>query len=295
MEQTQNATTQAADALVYSDLADLADRYDFFLVDCDGVLWIGEKAVDHSFAALDYLIQERNKKVFFITNATQRSRQTLMDKKLKQTYGFDKVPYTQLYTSAYMASQYLKRLVTEEGSMRKIDNPAVYVVGEVGLREELTEIGVRIINPEDYDDPAVSMSEEEAEAYAIDPSVVAVVCGINFTMSYRKVAIATMYVNENKAKLIGSNPDRNSGNEHRVIPAGGSCIKVIESATGVNAVFVGKPETHMFNLVREEHGITDTTKALMIGDNIATDIKFGSNSGIDTLLVLTGCTGPKKA
>lgn len=54
----------------FSDFAQLAERYDYFLFDCDGVLWVGSKPVEHSFAALDYLIKARNKKVFLITNAT---------------------------------------------------------------------------------------------------------------------------------------------------------------------------------------------------------------------------------
>jgi 4-nitrophenyl phosphatase len=54
----------------FSDFADLADRYDYFLFDCDGVLWVGSKPVEHSFAALDYLINVKSKKVFLITNAT---------------------------------------------------------------------------------------------------------------------------------------------------------------------------------------------------------------------------------
>jgi len=33
----------------------------------------------------------------------------------------------------------------------------------------------------------------------------------------------------------------------------------------------------------------------MTGDNLETDIKFGSNNSIDSLLVLTGCTRLEKA
>jgi 4-nitrophenyl phosphatase len=57
-------------AIAYSDLAELADKYDYFLLDCDGVLWVGAKAVKHSFEALDFIIQKKKKKVFLITNAT---------------------------------------------------------------------------------------------------------------------------------------------------------------------------------------------------------------------------------
>lgn len=53
----------------------------------------------------------------------------------------------------------------------------------------------------------------------------------------------------------------------------------------------------MFDLLREEHGLVEESldKFLMVGDNLETDILFGSNCGIDTLLVLTGNTNEEKA
>ena len=56
------------------------------------------------------------------------------------------------------------------------------------------------------------MTEEQARDYKLDPSVVAVITGINYTLTYRKICIASMYILENKARFIGTNPDRNAGN-----------------------------------------------------------------------------------
>lgn len=141
------------------------------------------------------------------------------------------------------------------------------------------------------------MSEADAASYPLDPSVVAVICGLNYTLTYRKLCLASLYITENKAVFIGSNPDRNSGDETRFIPAGGTCIRALESATGVKAEIMGKPMTHLFDLIREEHGLKDESlsKFLITGDNLETDIKFGENNGIDSLLVLTGCTQLTKA
>jgi len=191
----------------------------------------------------------------------------------------------------------MKKVVAEEGTKRGIEHPSVYVVGELGLRDELTEAGIKIVNPDDYFSPDLSMSEEEAADYKLDPSVVAVVSGINYTMSYRKLTIASLYLTENKAVFIGTNPDRNTGDEHRLIPGGGTVIRAIESASGVKAEIMGKPMTHLFDLIRQEHGLTSEplSKFLMVGDNLATDIRFGATNGIDTLLVFTGCTRPEKA
>lgn len=55
--------------LTFTDFADLADKYEYFLFDCDGVIYIGDKAIRGSFAALNFLISKR-KTVFLITNAS---------------------------------------------------------------------------------------------------------------------------------------------------------------------------------------------------------------------------------
>ena len=57
------------EGLNYSKWHQLADLYDYFIFDCDGVLWVGPQSITGSFEALDYLL-ERKKKVFLLTNAS---------------------------------------------------------------------------------------------------------------------------------------------------------------------------------------------------------------------------------
>ena len=33
----------------FADLADLIERYDYFMFDCDGVLWHGDKQIEKAF------------------------------------------------------------------------------------------------------------------------------------------------------------------------------------------------------------------------------------------------------
>jgi|688.fasta_scaffold611183_1 ribonucleotide monophosphatase NagD (HAD superfamily) len=99
------------------------------------------------------------------------------------------------------------------------------------------------------------MTEEELASFSLDKSVVAVTVGINFTFNYRKLCIASLYINENKADFIGTNPDRNTGNGIRYIPGGGTIIKAIETATGVKAKIMGKPSTYMFDIIRKQHSL----------------------------------------
>lgn len=53
---------------------------------------------------------------------------------------------------------------------------------------------------------------------------------------------------------------------------------------------MGKPNPYAWHLICREHGIKDSSKAIMIGDRMDTDILFGNRAGIDTCLVMTGCT-----
>lgn len=52
---------------------------------------------------------------------------------------------------------------------------------------------------------------------------------------------------------------------------------------------IGKPNPFAWELIQKEHQLTGC-KAIMIGDRMDTDIKFGNNAKIDTCLVLSGCT-----
>ena len=51
---------------------------------------------------------------------------------------------------------------------------------------------------------------------------------------------------------------------------------------------VGKPNKYAIELIMREHGITDQSRMIMIGDRPDTDIKMGNSAGIKTCLTLTG-------
>jgi ribonucleotide monophosphatase NagD (HAD superfamily) len=56
---------------------------------------------------------------------------------------------------------------------------------------------------------------------------------------------------------------------------------------------MGKPNPQIFEIIKREHPhLRDKplSKFLMVGDNLKTDIKFGNNCQIDTLVVLSGNT-----
>jgi glycerol 3-phosphatase-2 len=69
-------------------------------------------------------------------------------------------------------------------------------------------------------------------------------------------------------------------------PATGAILAAVETATGVIATVVGKPEPYMFEIARES--FQDCEHVAVIGDNLASDIAGAKRCGLDAILVLTG-------
>ncbi len=77
-------------------------KYDYFLFDCDGVLWTGDHELHGAFKALRYIQTFPEKKIFLITNNSTRLRETVIEDKLKR-FNFD-LPLVNIYTSGYITS-----------------------------------------------------------------------------------------------------------------------------------------------------------------------------------------------
>ncbi len=91
------------------------------------------------------------------------------------------------------------------------------------------------------------------------------------------------------ARLIGTNFDVTGPSENGLIPACRALISPIEMATGRNAYFVGKPNPLMMRTGLRMLGV-HSEESVMIGDRMDTDIIAGIESGLDTVLVLSGVT-----
>nr|XP_025866817.1 pyridoxal phosphate phosphatase [Vulpes vulpes] len=79
------------------------------------------------------------------------------------------------------------------------------------------------------------------------------------------------------------------------LPAGtGSLAAAVETASGRQALVVGKPSPYMFECITE-HFSVDPARTLMVGDRLETDILFGHRCGMTTLLTLTGVSRLEEA
>merc|ERR1712147_350212 len=93
-----------AKRLSKSDAGALINNIDTFLFDCDGVLWNSHGAIP---GAVDLIAKLRNlnKRMFFVTNNSTKSREDLA--KNFDKHGFN-VNAEELLGTAYLAAMYMK-------------------------------------------------------------------------------------------------------------------------------------------------------------------------------------------
>ena len=225
-----------------------------FICDMDGVIYHGDRLLPGVSRFVDWLYRE-DKQFLFLTNSSARSPKELQQKLLRMGLEVDE---SHFYTSALATADFLKK-----------QNPggcSAFVIGEPGLLNALHDAGVTFNN--------------------VDPEYVVV--GEGGTYSYDTLCQAVRLVLWG-AKLIGCNTDVTGPTEHGLIPACRALIAPIEAATGRQAYFVGKPNPLMMRTGLRLLGV-HSEEAVMIGDRMDTDIVAGIESGLDTVLVLSGVT-----
>jgi ribonucleotide monophosphatase NagD (HAD superfamily) len=68
----------------------------------------------------------------------------------------------------------------------------------------------------------------------------------------------------------------------------GAMVAAVTTASRRDPFILGKPNRFMFETVQKDHPSINPDRTLMIGDNTKTDILFGKNCGLKTLMVGTG-------
>jgi NagD protein len=224
-----------------------------FICDMDGVLYHGNLLLPGVKEFVAWL-QAEKKRFCFLTNCSERSPRELAEKLGR--LGIE-VEQNVFYTSALATAQFLAG---------QCPGGSAYVIGEAGLTNALYDAGF-------------SMNE-------INPDYVIV--GETKSYNFEKMSRAVHCV-LGGARLIGTNPDLTDRFEEGIVPATQALVAPIELVTGRKAYYIGKPNPLMMRHALKKIGCT-REETLVIGDRMDTDIVAGIESGIDTLLVLSGVT-----
>jgi ribonucleotide monophosphatase NagD (HAD superfamily) len=89
------------------------------------------------------------------------------------------------------------------------------------------------------------------------------------------------------AVLIGSYGGAVYMSDHGPALSAGPIIKALEYASGKRAVMIGKPSPRMFKLALQRAD-EKPNRAVMVGDQLETDLLGARRAGVRTILVLTG-------
>lgn len=222
-----------------------------FICDMDGVIYHGNKILPGVSEFIQWLHDE-NKEYLFLTNNSGSTPRELQNKLSRM--GLD-VSEEHFYTSALATAAFLKE---------QSPGCSVYAIGEAGLFNALYDAGITMndVNP-DY-----------------------VVVGEGKTYSLDTLTKATNLV-LGGARLIGANSDVSGPFENGIAPACGALVAPIEIATGTKAYFCGKPNPLMMRTGLKLLNC-HSAEAVMVGDRMDTDIISGLESGMSTVLVLSG-------
>ena len=224
-----------------------------FICDMDGVIYHGNKLLPGVKEFVDWLYREE-KNFLFLTNSSERSPKELQIKLARMGLEVDE---SHFYTSALATAKFISS---------QAPGCSAYVIGGAGLVTALHDAGI-------------TMND-------VDPDYV--IIGEGNTYNYENILKAVKLVMRG-AKLIGTNSDLTGPAEDGIIPACRAMISPIEMATGQKAYFVGKPNPLMMRTGLRILGV-HSEDAVMIGERMDTDIVAGIETGLDTVLVLSGVT-----
>lgn len=233
----------------------LTQAYDVALVDLDGVVYVGESAVEGAAEALRRA-RCSGMRLAFVTNNASRTPAAVASH-LRQ------VGVAAVAEDVVTSAQAAARLVAD----RVPAGANVLVVGGEGLVVALAEHGLRAVHSADDEPAAVAQGfAPEVDWVALAEAAVAVGRGLPW---------------------VASNLDRTIPTPRGTAPGNGSLVAAVAAATGREPVAAGKPE---LPLHREAAIRTGARNPLVVGDRLDTDIDGAVRAGSDSLLVLTGVT-----
>lgn len=234
------------------------------IIDMDGVLWHGSRAMP-GLADFFRMLEKRGLRYILATNNASHTPAQYVDK--LAALGIN-VAERQIVTSGTATAAYLSERCDPKTTR-------VFIVGEDGLRLPLLSQGFTLTGLYEVKTPA-----------APDQGADIVICGKDETLTWHKLATATLNLNAG-AQFIGTNGDTTLPTERGVIHGNGAILAALQTATGRSPTIIGKPEPIIYQqALALLKAAADET--LAIGDRLETDILGAHRAGLRSIMVLTG-------
>jgi HAD superfamily hydrolase (TIGR01450 family) len=235
-------------------LSSLLQRYDQVILDLDGCVWIGDEAVPGSPEAVAAL-REAGKRVAFATNNSWHPAEDQVAK---------------LWRLGIQAS--LADVVTVGGAIQHLlaetrQGRTAFVIGTDGLKRHVSGAGLRVLNGTD-----------------LAPRAEVVIVGGTDQLRYDDLRTATLAARRS-GDLLATGRDPTLPMPDGDWPGTGALLAAVETASGVAASIVGKPEPQLFLTAVDRMGAGRT---LAVGDRLDSDVAAAAAAGIDAALVLSG-------
>ena len=223
-----------------------------FFFDLDGVLSVG-KVKPRYLSGREVIrrLKESGRKALVLTNNSTQTREEVHHNLKRLGFAFD---VEDILTSSYLTAQYLTK---------RFGKTRFSLIGEIGFRRELEDAGHHESrNPQ------------------------AVVVGLDRSLSYSKLDDALRFLRAG-AVLVGAYGGAIYMSTRGPALSAGPIVKALEFASGKRGVLIGKPSPRMFHLALQ---LTkeNASRAVMVGDQIETDVLGARKAGVHTILVLTG-------
>ncbi len=232
-------------------LTPLAARYDQFILDLDGCVWVGGVPTPGVVEALEQ-VRGAGKQLAFATNNAYDSSEDLV---------------ARLWKIGIQAS--LRDMVTVGGAMQHVlaetrTGRTAFVIGTPPLFKHVGDAGLRVLNATDL--------ASRAEV---------VVIGGTTEVVYDDLRNAVQAVVRG-ADLLATSRDPTYPQPDGLWPGTGAIVAAVEYATGRTAEVVGKPQPQLFRTAIDRLGDGST---LVIGDRVGSDLAAAAAAGLDAALV----------
>ncbi|PPD34692.1 MAG: haloacid dehalogenase [Methylomonas sp.] len=228
-----------------------------FIIDMDGVLWHGDQA-QPGLSEFFQILRDLNLPFVLATNNASITAEQYVN---KLAYMGVEIALKDILTSGMATALYLSERY-QPATTR------VFVIGSQGASQPLLDKGF------------ILADQQDTEAAQL------VVCGLDKALTWDKLCMAALHIQAG-AGFYGTNSDVTLPTERGFLPGNGATLAALTAATGVKPTTIGKPAPIIYQQALALLGVA-AEQVVAIGDRLDTDILGAVQTGIRSVLVLSG-------